>query len=150
MLIATEKWLLFTFAEASTVGLRSRLQQIEPRAPIHLSFDELQARDFSFGLPFGPWRDDRIPDGGQAFSTPLANELTRLSFAAYNQSSNFVAVLDRIMNWKLPMVGRATTSSGTLTSIAATKIASDFARSSRAVVNSLAMTRAGGVRANPF
>lgn len=85
-----------------------------------------------------------------SFSTPLANELTKLSFAACSQSSSLIAVLDRIMDWKSPMVVRATTSSGTFTSIAATKIASDFARSSRAVVRSLAMTRADGVRANPL
>lgn len=85
-----------------------------------------------------------------SLSTPLAKEPTRLSFAACSQSPNLAAVLDRIMDWKSPMVVRATTSSGTFISIAATKIASDFARSYRAVVNSLAMTRADGVRANPL
>jgi len=84
-----------------------------------------------------------------SLSTPLAKEPTRLSFAACSQSPNLAAVLDRIMDWKSPMVVRAPPS-GTFISIAATKIASDFARSYRAVVNSLAMTRADGVRANPL
>lgn len=38
------------------------------------------------------------------------------------------------MDWKSPMVVRAKISSGTFTSIAATRIVSDFAKSSRAVV----------------
>jgi hypothetical protein len=67
-----------------------------------LSFDELRARGLSFGSPVGPWRDDRISDGGEVFSTPLAIEFTRLSFATRIHSSSLVAVLERIMDWKSP------------------------------------------------
>lgn len=72
MLISAEKWLWRTFAEALAIGFdQSRLQQIELRAPIHLSLYELQACDLSFGLPVGPWRDDRIPDGGHVLFDPV-------------------------------------------------------------------------------
>lgn len=94
----------------------------------------------SDALPIGPWINHRIPDRGHVPFDTVAKGAKKLGLAACSHSSNFAAVLDRIMDWKSPMVVRATTSSGTFTSIAATRIASAFARSSRAVVKSLAIT----------
>jgi len=53
------------------------------------------------------------------------------------------------MDWKSPIASRAATSSGTLISIAATKTASDFAKSLRAADINRAITLADGVRARP-
>ncbi len=85
-----------------------------------------------------------------SFSTPRAKESTRLSLAISSQLSSFCADFKRIMDWRSPIVFLAATSSGTFTSIAAIKIASGFARSSRAAVIIRAITRTDGVRAIPL
>lgn len=78
--------------------------------------------------------------------TPLANEATRLVRSSSTYGSRSAAALQQIMWWKPSIVSRASTSSGTPVSSAATMTVLALVSVSRPIVMSLAIVRADGIQ----
>ncbi|TFV29785.1 hypothetical protein E4K64_36995 [Bradyrhizobium frederickii] len=121
------------------------MKQIEFAAAVHLTSDELEARDLTFGLAIRPGQSDCCTDRCLSLATPLANEATRLARARSIHVMRPASVLRRIIRCNSAMISRASTKVGTPASIAAIVTVSAFVSKSRPIIMRRAIVLADGI-----
>ena len=113
---------------------------------MHLALDQLELGDLALGLPLDQDRLSAAVTAASSFMTPVAKEATRLDRARSTQVPSSATARLRIMPRKPAMSSRASTSSGTPVSIAATVSVSDLDNASRPTLSRRATVRAEGAR----